>query len=90
MVTKKKKGKDDKYLLRTVIQTWLGTIDSDYANHDITNALTHAGVTEFYGHFILLTETDIDALLIPASTRNSLAQPLSVINKRLLKVQLKW
>ena len=36
----------------------------------------------------MLIEADIDALIIPASTRNSLAQPLLVINKRLLKVVL--
>ena len=90
MVTKKKRMKDDRQLLRTVIQTWLGIKDSDYASHDITNALTHAGVIHFMEHFTLLTEADINALMIPASTRNSLPQPLLVINKRLLKVVLSF
>ena len=90
MVTKKKRMKDDRQLLRTVIQTWLGIKDSDYATHDITNALTHAGVINFMEHFTMLTEADIDALMIPASTRNSPPQSLSVINKRLLKAMLSF
>ena len=83
MVTKKKKVKTDGQLLRNVLQTWLDIEDADYASHDITNALTHAGVIGFYKHFVLLTESDIDALIIPASTRNRMPQHLSVINKRL-------
>ena len=88
MVTKKKKMKTDGQLLRHVLQTWLEIKDADYANHDITNALTHAGVIGFYKHFVLLTEPDIDTLIIPASTRSRMPQHLSVINKRLLKLVL--
>ena len=90
MVTKKKKMRDNSQLLRTVIQSWLGIKDSDYASHDITNTLTHAGITHLMEHFTMLTEEDIDALMIPATTRNSSAQPLSIINKRLLKAILSF
>ena len=86
----KKRMKSDGQLLRTVIQTWLGIKDSDYGNHDITNALTHAGIIHFMEHFTMLTEEDIDSLMIPASTRNSPAHPLSIINKRLLKAILSF
>ena len=90
MVLKKTRMKSDGQLLRTVIQTWLGIKDSDYGNHDITNALTHAGIIHFMEHFTMLTKEDIDSLMIPATTRNSPAQPLSIINKRLLKAMLSF
>ena len=90
MVTKKKRMKDNSQLLRTVIQAWLGIKDSDYVNYDITNTLTHAGIIHFMEHFIMLTEEDIDALIIPASTRNSPAHPLSIINKRILRAMLSF
>ena len=90
MVTKKKRMKRNSQLLRTVIQTWLGIKDSDYASHDITNTLIHTEIVYFMEHFTMLTEEDIDALVIPASTRNSPAHPLSIINKRLLKAMLSF
>ena len=90
MVSKKKRMKSDGQLLRTVIQTWLGIKDSDYGNHDITNALTHAGIIHFMEHFTMLTKEDIDSLMIPATTRNSPAHPLSIINKSLLKAMLSF
>ena len=96
MMTKKKlkvknqsKMGDDK-LLKHEIQTWLGIKDTNYATHDITNALTHAGIVRFVDHFTMLREKDIDELVVPATTRNTSHQPLSLVNKTLLKVMLRF
>ena len=83
------KMSDDR-MLKYVIQTWLGINDIDYANHDITEALTHAGIVRFVDHFTMLREKDIDELVVPAATRNTSHQPLSLVNKTLLKVILRF
>ena len=89
-MTKNKKGNPDTRLLKGTIQSWLGIKEVDYQDHDITNALNHAGVTKFIEDFTILTKQDIVSLVVPArkGTRSSTVTPLSVINKRLLKVML--
>ena len=56
---------NDVKLLSHVIKTMLGLSTQDYSKHDIANALVHAGVERFVEHFSILTEKDIDNLMVP-------------------------
>ena len=81
---------NDERMLSHVIKTMLGLSTQDYSKHDIANALVHAGVERFVEHFSILMEKDIDNLMVPGGTRNQMATPLSIMNKRLLKTILSF
>ena len=90
MVRKKTNMINDTQLLKTTLKSWLKISDADYPTHNITDALTHAGVTKFMDDFTILSEQDIDSLVVSGATRNSPKVPLSVIDKRRLKMVLSF
>ena len=80
----------DEDRLRCVLTEYCGVPENTvqdpqaYDTHDIVRALHYAGVNCFWNGFVMLTECDIENLVVPPTVRGNDPTELTTFHRRML------